>query len=53
MKRGHIDRMQTDRYIDGRRNSMKELAKGRFFENNNVLPYEEIDKPNKTAISTN
>ena len=32
MKRGHIDRY-IDRYIDGQCDSMKELARGRFFEN--------------------
>ena len=32
MKRGQIYRY-IDRYIDGHRDSMKELAKGRFFEN--------------------
>ena len=37
MKRGHIDRMQIDNNIDGHRDSMKELAKGQFFENCTVM----------------
>ena len=32
MKRGQTD-ISIDRYIDGHRDSMKESAKGRFFEN--------------------
>ena len=40
MGRGH----QTDRQTDGHRDSMKESAKGQFFENYIllVLPFEEI-----------
>ena len=32
MKRGHIDRKRACRQKDGHRDSMKESAKGRFFE---------------------
>ena len=50
MKRGHIDRQkenrQKDKYIDGHRDSMKELAKGRLFEKlDGVGPFDNRPSP--------
>ena len=38
MGRGH----QTDKQINGHRDSMKESAKGRFFENRKPYPHADI-----------